>query len=81
MSKKSKKVCTVLNYIEQSFTLISAFTGCVSIAAIKIYKSIIKKKRKKSTIVLLEVLISKASIVINLSHNEFVLVNDVLKNI
>ena len=48
MSKKSKKVCTVLNYIEQSFTLISAFTGCVSIAAIKIYKSIIKKKRKKA---------------------------------
>ena len=52
------------------------------------YKSIIKKKRKKhNKIVLLakfklnniEVLISKALINSNINHNEFVLINDVLK--
>ena len=52
------------------------------------YKSIIKKKRKKhNKIVLLakfklnniEVLISKALINSNINHNEFVLINDELK--
>ena len=52
------------------------------------YKSIIKKKRKKhNKIVLLakfklnniEVLISKALINSNINHKEFVLINDVLK--
>ena len=33
MSKKHKKVCRVLNYIEHLFILISTFTGCVSISA------------------------------------------------
>ena len=33
MSKKHKKVCRVLNYIEHLFILISAVTGCVSISA------------------------------------------------
>ena len=73
MSKKHKKVCTNLNYIENFLILGSAITGCVSIssfaslvaipigitsyarglkicaitAAIKKYKSIIKKKKKK----------------------------------
>ena len=32
MSKKHKKVCTVLNYIEKSLILVSAITGCVSIS-------------------------------------------------
>ena len=61
---------------------------CVITTAIKMYKSIIKKKRKnRDKIVLLakfklnniEVLISKALINSNIRHNEFVLINNVLK--
>ena len=57
-------------------------------AAIKKYKSIIKKKRKKDDkIVLLaksklnniEVIISKALIDSNISYDEFVFINNVLK--
>ena len=33
MSKKHKKVCKVLNYIEHSLIAISTITGCVSISA------------------------------------------------
>ena len=33
MSKKHKKVCKVLNYIEHSLIAISTITGCVSIFA------------------------------------------------
>ena len=61
---------------------------CAITAGIKKYKSIIKEKKKKHDgIVLLgkdklntiEVLISKALIDSYISHNEFVLVNNVLK--
>ena len=114
MSKKHKKPCRVLNYIDHSFIVISTITGCVSISAfaslvgipigiasstiglkicvitagIKKYKSIIKKKKKKhDKIVLLaksklnsiEVLISKALINSVISHDEFVLINNALK--
>ena len=114
MSKKHKKICTILNYIEHFLILASTITGCVSISAfasligipigitssaiglkicaitagIKKYKSIIKKKKKKhDKIVLLaksklnsiEVLISKALIDSNISHDEFVLINNMLK--
>ena len=114
MSKKNKKFCGVLNYIDHPLVVISTITGCVSIstfaslvaipigiasstiglnicvttAGIKMYKSIIKKKRKKhDKIVLLaksklnsiEALITNASINSNTSHDEFVLVNNVLK--
>ena len=57
-------------------------------AAIKKYQSIIKKKKKKDDKIVLsaktklnsiEVLISKALIDLNISHDEFVLVNNVLK--
>ena len=56
-------------------------------AAIKKYQSIIKKKKKDDKIVLsaktklnsIEVLISKALIDLNISHDEFILVNNVLK--
>ena len=56
-------------------------------AGIKKYRSIIQKKKKKhDKIVLLaksklsvEVLISKALIDSNISHDEFVLINNVLK--
>ena len=33
MSKKHKKVCTILNYIEHFLILASTNTGCVSISA------------------------------------------------
>ena len=33
MSKKHKKVCRVLNYIDHSLILISTITGCISISA------------------------------------------------
>ena len=114
MSKKHKKVCTTLNYIEHFLILGSTIAGCISIsafaslvhiaigltssaiglnicaitAAIKKYKLIIKKKKKKhNKIVLLaksklnsiEVLISKTFIDSVISHDEFVLINNVLK--
>ena len=73
ISKKHKKVCATLKYIEHFLILTSTITGCISIsdfassvgipigitsfaiglkicaitAAIKKYKSIIKKKKKK----------------------------------
>ena len=116
MSKKHKKFCRVLNYIEHLLILISTVTGCIFISAfaslvdipiaitsfamglkmyvitagIKNYKSIIKKKRKKhDKIVLLakfklnsiEILISKALIDSNISNDEFVLRNNVLKEL
>ena len=114
MTKKHKKFCTSLNYIEHFLILAFKIAGCIPISAftsligipialtsssigLKIseiaagiikYKSIIKKKRKKhDTIVLLaiyklnsvEVLISKALIDSGISHDEFVLINNVLK--
>ena len=74
MSRKIKKVCKTLNYIEHFLILASTITGCISISAFdsligipieitksaiglkillentgikKIFKSIIKKKKKK----------------------------------
>ena len=114
MSKKHKKVCRVLNYIDRTFIAISAFTGFVSISAfaslvgipigftssaiglkicvitagIKKYKSIIQKKRKKHDKIILlaksqlykiEVFISKALIDSKISHDELILINNVLK--
>ena len=114
MSKKHKKVCATLNYIDHFLNLGSTITGCISVstlaslvgipigitssaialkicaitAGIKKYKLIIKKKKKKhDKIVLLaksrlnsiEVLISKVLIHSVISHDEFVLINNVLK--
>ena len=62
--------------------------NCVITTVIKMYKSIIKKKRNNhDKIVLLakfklnniEVLVSKALINSNIRHNEFVLINNILK--
>ena len=63
---------------------------CEINAGIKKYKSIIKKRRKKrnrgallakSKLNSIEVLISKTLIDSNISHDEFVLINNVLKEI
>ena len=62
--------------------------NCAVTAWIKKYKSIIKKKRKnhnkivfltKSKLNRIEALICKALIDLNISHDEFVLINNVLK--
>ena len=112
MSKKHKKICRVLIYIEYILVLISAVTRCVFIAdfaslvgiyvgiassaiglkicgitaIIKKYKSTIKKKKHdkiellvKSKLNRIEVLISKDLIDSNISHDEFVLMNNTLK--
>ena len=59
---------------------------CAITAGIKKYKSIIKKKKHDKVVLLtksklntIEVLISKALINSNISHDEFVLINNVLK--
>ena len=113
-SKKQKKVCTTLNYIEHFLNLTSTITDNISISAfaslfdipigitssaiglkyftitveIKTYKSIINKKKKKHDIILLlaksksysiKVLISKAVIDSVINHDEFVLINNELK--
>ena len=61
---------------------------CVITARIKNYKSIIKKKKKKHDKIILsaqsklnsiDALISKSLIDSNISHDEFVLINNVLK--
>ena len=81
MSKKHKKVCRVLNYIDYSSFVISITTRCVLV--------IKKKKKKHDKIVFLaksklnniEVLISKTLIDWNISHDQSVLINNVLKKI
>ena len=114
MSKKHKKVYTVLNYIDHLLIVFPTIIGCVSIfdfafpvgipigimssaiglkicvitAGIKKYKSIVKKKKKKHNKIVsstksksnsIEVLISKALIDSNISHDEFILINNVLR--
>ena len=114
MSKKHKKVCATLNYIEQFHILVSAVAGCIPIsvfvsligvpigimssaigikvctitAGIKKYKSIIKKKKKDhDKVVLLAktksnsivVLIFKVLMESDVTHDEFVIVNNLFK--
>ena len=116
MSRKFKKVCTSLNYIEHFLILASTITECISISAfdsllgvpivitssaiglkictitagIEKYKSITMKKKKKHDKIVflakselnsieLNSLISKALKNSNISHDEFILINYVLK--
>ena len=114
MSKKHKKDCSVLNYIDHLLIVLSTITACISISAfaslvgipiritspaiglkicvitaeIKRYKSIIKKKKRiHDKIVLLaksqqngiDLSISKALTDSNISHDEFILINNMLK--
>ena len=48
-------------------------------AGIKQCKSIIKKKKKKHALNSITVLVSNALIDLSISHNEFLLINNVLK--
>ena len=116
MSKKHKKVCATLIYIENFLILASTITGYISISAIaslfgifkeitssaiglktcaiaagvKKYKSLVKKKKKKRDKILLlakpklnniKVLNSEALIDSTINDDEFVLINNVLKEI
>ena len=107
MSKKHKKVCTTLNYIEHFLILASTITGCISISAfalllgipignmssaiglkiceiaagIKKYESIIKKKKHDKIVLLAKSKLNSIEVLVssNISHDEFVLIDNVLK--
>ena len=83
ISKKYKKVCKILNYTEHLLILASTVTGWIfisvlasSIVAIVSYAvgAIIKKYKSIIRIIKAKVLIDS-----NISHNEFVLIKNVLK--
>ena len=93
-SKKHKKVCTTLNYIGQFLILASTITGCVSISGfasligipIGITSSAIGLKKRDKIVILakskldkVEVLPSEALINSVISHDEFALINNILK--
>ena len=112
ISRKHRKICTTLNYIEHCLISVSEITGYISISAFvslldipigiasyviglkicaiaagnKKYKSIMKEKKHdkrvllgKSRLIGIEVFIAKALIDSNISHDEFILINNVLK--
>ena len=114
MSRKYKKICKTLNFIELFLILVSKIVGRISISAlssllgvpegitrsaivlkicavaagIKNYKLLIKKKKKKHVKIKLlaksklnniEVLFTRALLDSVISHDEFVLTNNVLK--
>ena len=70
MSKKNKKVCRILIYIEHLLILISTVTGCVSISA---FASLVGVPIGNTS--------SPVGLKIdsNISHDELVLVDNVLK--
>ena len=84
-------MCAFVSLVDIPAGITSSALGlkiCVITAGIKKYKSIIKKKRKKHDRIILlaksqlnsiEILISKALIDFSISYDEFVLINDVLK--
>ena len=84
-------ICNFASLVGIPIGITSSANGlktCAITAGIKKYKSIIKKKEKKhdKTMLLakyklnnIEVLISKALIDSNISHDKFVLINNVLK--
>ena len=93
MSKKHKKVCATLNYVEHflilAFDSLAGIPIAIMSAAIglKICAITKKKKKKDGSIVLLsksklnsiEVFISKALTDSVISYDEFVLINNMLK--
>ena len=88
MSKEYKKVCRVLNYIDHLHIIISTTTGFVSISAfaclvdipIGITSSAIGLKICVITAGnSIEVLVSNTLIDSNVSHDKFILINNVPK--
>ena len=95
LSRKHKQVCTTLKDIEHVLILASTITGCILVSAFTSLLGITKKKKNYNEIVLLaktqkiaqkktqlnsiEVLNFKAAIKSNISQDEFVLMNNVLK--
>ena len=87
LSEKYKKKCKYLNYVENLPILALTITSFVSMSTFASFASIKKKKKKHDKILLLgkdtlntiKVLISKTLIDSYISHDEFVSVNNVLK--
>ena len=93
ISKNHKKACTTLNYIEHFLILVSITTGCVSISSfasligipIGITSSVEKKMHNEIILIAkcklnsIEVLIPKTFINSVVSHDEFVIINNVVK--
>ena len=89
INKKHNKTCKTLNYIKRLLIkhLLNTYQICLITARIKKYKAIIKKKRTHEKTVLLartklnslEFLISEALIDSYINHDEFISINNVLK--
>ena len=85
MSKKYEKICTTLNYIEYFLILASAITKCISLSTFASLIGIpmgLEKEKEPWWISILhsiEVSISKALNNSNISHDEFVLIDNVLR--
>ena len=83
MSRKHKKVCTTLNYIEHFLILASTVSGCISISAfaslLGIPIGIISSAVGLNIRLNIEVLAFNVLIDLNIIHDEFVLINDLLK--
>ena len=85
MSKKHKKVSATLNYIEHFLILVSTITGCVSISSFASLNGIpigITSSAIGLKICAITAGIKKYESIIkkkNISHDEFVLINIVLK--
>ena len=89
MNKKYKKVCMVLSYNEHFLILASAFTRCISFSVFAFFVGfpIVIAKRQDKTVLpekielnSIKVLI-KALIDSNISHDEFVIINNGLKSV
>ena len=81
ISAFTSSVCILVGIASSTATI----KACVVTAEIKKYKSVIKKKKKHDKVALpakkntIKVLISKALVDSNISHDRFVSVNNVLK--
>ena len=81
MSKEYKNVCRVLNYIDHLHIIISTITGFVSISA---FASLVDIPIGLKICVItagnsIEVLVSNTLIDSNVSHDKFILINNVPK--
>ena len=81
MSKEYKNLCRVLNYIDHLHIIISTITGFVSISA---FASLVDIPIGLKICVItaensIEVLVSNTLIDSNVSHDKFILINNVPK--
>ena len=83
ISRKHKKVCTTLNYIEHFLILVSTITGCISISAFASLLGIPTGSTSsaiglKLCAITAEIeIVCKAFMDSNISHDKFILTNNV----